>query len=248
MFDRKITETNYIVSPSATINARNLSEKFSVGRILNKLIDEFKGAWARSVSLSSKLDFFRTVKVRGFEWEPYLDLIKSFQVRQSVAQLRTSSHQHNIETVRYHNIPRQMRQCEFRLSQMQSTGPIEDEIHMLYKCMLVEELRRNALLRLTTLLHTKCGISANHFIIAFIQHPPLYHCVYAATTALSLRLCCIHRFIIASMLHPPLYHLGLCCIHRFIIVSMLHPPTIKISHKDAVKVAISTKLMAQFVP
>ena len=134
LFDREITETNYIVSPYATINARNLSEKLSVGRILNKLIDEFKDAWARSVSLSSKLDFFRTVKVRRFEREPYLDLIKSFQVRQSVAQLRTSSHQLNIETVRYHNIPRQMRQCEFRLSQMQSTGPIEDEIHMLYKC------------------------------------------------------------------------------------------------------------------
>ena len=53
LFDREITETNYIVSPSATINARNLCEIFSVGRILNKLIDEFKGAWARSVSLSS---------------------------------------------------------------------------------------------------------------------------------------------------------------------------------------------------
>ena len=81
LFDREITETNYIVSPSAIINARNLCEMFPVGRILNKLINEFKGAWARSVSLSSKLDFFRTVKIRGFEWEPYLDLIKSFQVR-----------------------------------------------------------------------------------------------------------------------------------------------------------------------
>ena len=124
------------------------------------------------VSLSSKLDFFRTLKVRGFAWEPYLDLIKSFQVRQSVARLRTSSHQLNIETGRYHNIPRQMRQCEFCLSQMQSTRPIEDEIHMLYKCKLVEELRRNVLPRLTTLLHTKCGISANRFIIASMLPPP----------------------------------------------------------------------------
>ena len=80
----------------------------------------------RAVYLSSKLDFFRAVRVRGFEWEPYLDLIKSFQVRQSVARLRTSSHQLNIETGCCHNIPRQMRQCEFCLSQMQSTGPIED--------------------------------------------------------------------------------------------------------------------------
>ena len=94
------------------------------------------------------------------------------QVRQSVARLRTSSHQLNIETGRYHNIPRQMRQCEFCLSQIQSTGPIEDEIHMLYKCKLVEELRRNALPRLTTLLHTKCGISANRFIIASMLPPP----------------------------------------------------------------------------
>ena len=103
------------------------------------------GAWARSVSLLLKLDFLRKVKVRGFAWEPYLDLIKSFQVRQSVARLRTRSHQLNIETGRYHSIPRQMRQCELCLSQMQSTGPIENEIHMLYKCKLVEELRRNAL-------------------------------------------------------------------------------------------------------
>ena len=38
LLDREITETNYIVSPSATINARNLCEMFSFGRILNKLI------------------------------------------------------------------------------------------------------------------------------------------------------------------------------------------------------------------
>ena len=145
---------------------------FSVVRILNKLLDEFKGAWARCVSLTSKLDFFRTMKVREFAWEPYLDLIKSFQVRQSVARLRTSSHQLNIETGRYHNIPRQMRQCEFCLSQMQSTGPVEDEIHMLYKCELVEELRLNALPRLTTFLQTKCGISTNRFIIASMLPPP----------------------------------------------------------------------------
>ena len=55
---------------------------------------------------------------------------------------------------------------------MQSTGPIEDEIHMLYKCKLVEELRRNALPHLTTLLHTKYGISANRFIIASMLPPP----------------------------------------------------------------------------
>ena len=65
-----------------------------------------------------------------------------------------------------------MRQCEFCLSQMQSTGPIEDEIHVLYKCKSVEELRRNALPHLTTLLHTKCGISINRFIIASML-PPL---------------------------------------------------------------------------
>ena len=67
-----------------------------------------------------------------------------------------------------------MRQCEFCLSQTQSTGPIEDEIHMLYKCKLVEELRRNALPRLTTLLHTRCGILANRFkfIIASMLPPP----------------------------------------------------------------------------
>ena len=43
---------------------------------------------------------------------------------------------------------------------------------MLYKCKLVEELRRNALPRLTTLLHTKCGIVANRFIIASMPPPP----------------------------------------------------------------------------
>ena len=67
-----------------------------------------------------------------------------------------------------------MRQCEFCLSPMQSTGSIEDEIHMLYKieCKLAEVLRRNALPRLTTLLHTKCGIVANRFIIASMLPPP----------------------------------------------------------------------------
>ena len=69
LFDREITETNYIFSPSATINARKpLRNGLCLEEILNKLINEFKGALARSVSLSSKLDFFRTVKVRGFEW------------------------------------------------------------------------------------------------------------------------------------------------------------------------------------
>ena len=172
LFDREITETNYMVSPSATINACNLCEIFSVGRILNKLIDEFKAAWARSVSLLSKLDFLRKVKVKSFAWEPYLDLIKSFLVRQSVARLRTSSHQLNIKTGRYHNIPRQMRQCEFCLSQMQSTGPIEDEICMLYKCKLVEELRRNALPALQLYYTQSAGFQQ---------------------IALSLRLCCLHQ-------------------------------------------------------
>ena len=80
LFNREITETN-IVSPSAIIDARNLCEMLSqLGRILKKHIDEFKGTWVRTLSLSSKLDFFCTMKGRGFEWEPYLDLVKLLEL------------------------------------------------------------------------------------------------------------------------------------------------------------------------
>ena len=62
----------------------------------------------------SRLEFYKKVK-RNFEFEEYLN-ISSYKKRRSIAKLRCSDHELEIEKGRHNKIPREERLCQLCLS------------------------------------------------------------------------------------------------------------------------------------
>ena len=122
-----------------TLNALLLADLCSSSAITKSLQDRFIQAWNVSLSNSSKLDFYRSIK-SSFTWEHYLDNISNFNERRSVARLRCSAHKLNIETGRYTNIKRSDRLCGFCLT-TNNIATIENENHILSDCPNGDEIR-----------------------------------------------------------------------------------------------------------
>ena len=71
--------------------------------VRNNLHQAFNKAWSDAASKSSKLQFYRQVKVGDPTFEPYLNN-GNRDIRRSVARLRSSSHRLNIETSRHQQV------------------------------------------------------------------------------------------------------------------------------------------------
>ncbi len=115
------------------------SRKFRPGRITTILTEHFKKCWENCKSASPKLSFYHSCKTQ-FVREPYLDLCKGFSRRYSTTKLRISSHDLQIERGRYHNVPREQRNCEWCKTSM-GLDTIENETHFLFNCDLYQDLR-----------------------------------------------------------------------------------------------------------
>ena len=114
----------------------------------------FEEVWNRTRVLNRKLGFYNKVK-ESFGPELYLSLKLGYFENKRVAQLRTSSHQYNIETGRHGQnresvVNRICTTCSKNdddtvtlLAELPFFDPIvEDETHVIQTCPLYEDLRK----------------------------------------------------------------------------------------------------------
>ena len=123
---------DYEVSNFPTTNAILLSDLCSSDAITKSLQELFAQVWSTSLTNSSKLDFYSSIKSE-FTWEHYLDIVSSFKERRSASRIRCSSHKLHIETGRYTNTQRADRVCKFCLT-TDNIVNIENEDHILNYC------------------------------------------------------------------------------------------------------------------
>ena len=114
----------------------------------------FKEVWNRTRVLNRKLGFYNKVK-ESFGPELYFSLKLGYFENKRVAQLRTSSHQYNIETGRHGQnkesvVNRICTTCSKNdddtvtlLAEFPFFDPfVEDETHVIQTCPLYEDLRK----------------------------------------------------------------------------------------------------------
>ena len=87
----------------------------------------------------NKLRTYKLFKT-NFTLEPYLTKVKCTQHRKALCQLRVSSHQLNIETLRG-----KIKDPSLRLCEQCTLAKTEDEMHFLMECHHYKDLRANAL-------------------------------------------------------------------------------------------------------
>ena len=133
------------------MTGKNLSNPPSVREALQKM---FTGQWEKDRSTNRKLVFYNSIK-KNFSCEDYLRIKLTYQQSKKLAQLRTSSHRLNIETVSIGSL-RQANilnlvcyQCcdedtVKHLAELPFFDPIlEDEVHVLQRCPLYNDLRES---------------------------------------------------------------------------------------------------------
>ena len=135
-----ITSSQYQTNTSPILNAARLLDLCQPVNIISRLEESFKNSWKLSISNSSKLSFYSSVKTT-FSWESYLDHAWTFNDRRSTARIRCSSHKLNCETGRYKNIPKHERTCDHCTNIGVQLPDIENERHLLSKCPLGKSVR-----------------------------------------------------------------------------------------------------------
>ena len=106
--------------------------------VFERLIDTFIQQWNADIGINNVLILYKHFKL-NFDYEYYLDVCKYRKFRESLAQLRLSSHPLRIETGRHgqQRIERTERKC-----QICNSGDLEDEYHFVLSCPVYDELRR----------------------------------------------------------------------------------------------------------
>ena len=137
---------DYKVSSNPITNAIFLSDLCSPATVTESIKDLFFQIWSAGLVSSSKLDFYRSIKV-SFDWEHYLDNSHNFKERRSTSRIRCSSHKLHIETGRYTNTTRSDRLCNF-CHTMHGLSNIESEDHILNHCPNGSTIRQNYLVSL----------------------------------------------------------------------------------------------------
>ena len=104
--------------------------------IKQKILDQYHQSWYSEINNSQRLASYNRVK-HSFEQEIYIDILTEKKYKVALTKFRLSSHTFEIETGRYHNIPRSERKCKFC-----PMNVIENEFHFLLACPLYNDLRR----------------------------------------------------------------------------------------------------------
>ena len=138
------------------------SKCYRVNQISDTLSTHFKACWEHEKSVSSKLSFYHVIK-KKFARESYLDIVNKFSHRYSTTKLRISAHDLEIETGRYHNIPRDQRVCSW-CNIRQGQQFIEDENHVLFNCDMYAKIRSSFInsLNKTPKIDDKPTTAINH--------------------------------------------------------------------------------------
>ena len=106
-----------------------------------KLKEKFIDDWRVEISgirkkngENNKMRFYELIKKR-FEREPYLDIIKNFNLRRTVTKFRCSDHALEIEIGRHNKLKIHERVCKL------CNGGVESEMHFLNDCPKYANLR-----------------------------------------------------------------------------------------------------------
>ncbi len=108
-------------------------------RFNERVRDCYIQEWYNNIHDSSKLSVYCTFKSL-LEPEKYLNCIKVWKHRQSLAKLRCSCHKLEIEAGRHNKVLMEHRVCKY--CDKQNFTVIEDEFHFLLCCPLYENLRK----------------------------------------------------------------------------------------------------------
>ena len=111
------------------------SKKFRVQNVVSTLTNHFTKCWEYDKSNSSKLNFYHTHKTK-FARETYLDEVRGFSRRFSTTKLRISSHNLEVERMRYTKSPKETRICHWCKISMGANN-IENENHLLFECHVI---------------------------------------------------------------------------------------------------------------
>ena len=111
-----------------------------------RLIDNFIQKWRSDFVSNRKLYLYNNFKC-SFEYEPYLNMIKDKNLRQSLSKLRLSSHTLRTETARYgrNRIDRTERLCLYC-----DQRPLDDKFHFICQCPVLHDLRIKCMLNYYT--------------------------------------------------------------------------------------------------
>ena len=104
-----------------------------------RLRDLYIVEWKQGIDLSSSLYIYKEIK-QTFEISPYLFVLNNKKLRNTIAKLRLSSHQLNIEIGRHRNIVRADRKCI-----LCNLNDVEDEYHFIFICHIYNDLRKEYL-------------------------------------------------------------------------------------------------------
>ena len=123
-----------ILSDFEDIGERQLLDLKS--KLYLKFLDIW-GSYRTSIlnSEDSKLNLFAHIISENFSRSPHIDCIRNFKLRNSLTRFRMSAHNLPIETLRYWNVPRELRLCPLCCS---SVG---DELHFFMDCQQIDILK-----------------------------------------------------------------------------------------------------------
>jgi hypothetical protein len=106
--------------------------------IRSQLEGRYDHFWKRLMcKQDGKLNMYKEIKT-NFQYETYLDCIRSSQHQKQLTKLRISNHKLYIETGRYQKpyVERKDRLC-----QLCASNEVEDEYHFLFKCQKLKDIR-----------------------------------------------------------------------------------------------------------
>ena len=87
------------------------------------------------------MEQFKHIKSQ-YEHEPYIDILCVRKLRRNFAQLRSGTLPIEIDSGRYRGITKEQRLCP-----MCNTGEIENELHCLLKCPVLQDIRKTYIQR-----------------------------------------------------------------------------------------------------
>ena len=134
--------------------ARDLQTRYEIQQSDNRLIIKSKvrknfeqdilQKLNEHITEDKKLHLYASFKTT-FKFEAYLDCLPNFKVRSTLAKLRVSAHNLQIETGRFNKIktPREERFCIY--CKTQNVSSVENEVHFLLSCPLYRDERKNFL-------------------------------------------------------------------------------------------------------
>ena len=109
----------------------------NLARAKQTLIDQFTVCWKEEIACKSKLKLYSHLKT---QWglEPYIKVNLDKEKCSLLCGVRTGSLPLMVETGRFQNLPRHQRICK-----LCDGGNVENELHFLFGCKTLENIRIN---------------------------------------------------------------------------------------------------------